>query len=187
MSAGAAIGIMLFALLFGLIIYIAVAVCCMKIFKKAGHKNAWAAWVPIYSAWVYFEVAGRPGWWALLSLISPVNIVIGFIGGIDMAKSFGKDSTFGVIMLGFLPFIGIPMLAFGKAEYLGPAGPQGASVNAAPSPQMSVPEQPYQAPVAQQPAPQDQTYSQPPVAGPVPPTPVDEPESPTPPSGPLVQ
>lgn len=102
--------------------YIFFAICLMKIFKKAGRQDTWAAWIPIYNMWVYFEVAGRPGWWALLSLISPLNIVLGIIGSIDLAKRFGKTAGFGVLMA-ILPIIGYPMLAFGDAQYDGKVEP----------------------------------------------------------------
>ena len=81
MSTGALLGMLLVMAVLGLALYVFFGVCYSKLFKKASHKNAWAGWIPLYNMWVYFEVAGRPGWWALLSLISPINIVLGFIGG----------------------------------------------------------------------------------------------------------
>ena len=117
-AAGLAIGLVLFILVFVLAAYIFFAICLMKIFKKAGRKDAWAAWIPVYNMWVYFEIAGRPGWWGLLSLISPLNLILGIIGSIDLAKKFGKDAGYG-ILLAILPIIGYPMLAFGDATYNG--------------------------------------------------------------------
>ncbi len=99
----------------------------MKIFQKAGRKDAWTAWVPIYNTWVLFEIAGRPGWWALLGFIpifgGIVAFVVGIIAMIDLAKSFGKEGGFAALLI-LLPVVGYPMLAFGDAKYHGPAGPE---------------------------------------------------------------
>jgi len=96
--------------------YIFTSVCLSKIFKKAGRPDAWAAWIPVYQMWVYFELAGRPGWWGLLTLINPISWVVSIVGGLDIAKRFGKDAIFGVV-LGVFPIIGFAILAFGDSEY----------------------------------------------------------------------
>jgi uncharacterized membrane protein YhaH (DUF805 family) len=67
------------------------------------------------------EIVGRPGWWLILFLIPFVNLVISIIVAIDLAKSFGKDTLYGVILLWFFNIIGMLMLGFGDAEYQGPA------------------------------------------------------------------
>jgi Family of unknown function (DUF5684) len=90
-----------------------------KVFEKAG-KPGWAAIIPIYNAIVILEIAGRPLWWILLYLIPLVNIVVGVIVLIDFAKSFGKGVGFAVGII-LLAFIFIPILAFGDAQYQGPA------------------------------------------------------------------
>lgn len=127
-SAGIAVGILVFLLLIGLVVYVFFAICLMKLFKKAGRIDSWAAFVPIYNTYVFFEVAGRPGWWAFLGLIPIVGSVAALltliIGSIDFAKSFGKDLGYGILMA-LLPIIGYPVLAFSNATYKGPAGPEG--------------------------------------------------------------
>ena len=84
-------------------------------FAKAG-KPGWAAIIPIYNALVLLQVAGRPWWWILLLLVPIVNIVIGVIVSIDVAKNFGKGTAFG-LGLAFLGFIFYPILGFGDARY----------------------------------------------------------------------
>ena len=42
---------------------------------KAGQPG-WAGLIPIYNLYILLQIAGRPGWWILLCLIPPVNIVI---------------------------------------------------------------------------------------------------------------
>lgn len=88
-------------------------------FKKAGEPG-WAAIVPIYNVIVLLRIIGRPLWWILLLLIPLINIVFMFIIYIDLAKSFGKGTGFGV-GLTLLQFIFFPILGFGDARYLGPA------------------------------------------------------------------
>jgi hypothetical protein len=97
-----------------------------KIFTKAG-KPGWAALIPFYDLYVLLKVAGRPGWWLILFLIPLVNLVVLIIVSIDLAKSFGKSTAFGVLALALFPFVGYPMLGFGSATYNGPAAGGGAS------------------------------------------------------------
>ena len=88
-----------------------------KIFTKAG-KPGWASIVPIYDIVVLMEIINKPLWWVVLILIPFVNIIIGVIILIELAKVFGKSSGFGVAML-FFPYVCMPILAFGDATYQG--------------------------------------------------------------------
>lgn len=90
-----------------------------KMFVKAGQPG-WGILIPIYNAYLLCKIAGRPGWWLLLLLIPIVNVVVGIILWIDVAKSFGKGVGFAMGLI-FLGFIFIPILGFGDAQYQGPA------------------------------------------------------------------
>jgi hypothetical protein len=90
-----------------------------KVFGKAGQPG-WGAIIPIVNTYFLCKVAGRPGWWVILMFIPFVNFVIWIIISIDIAKNFGKGAGFGV-GLAFLSFIFYPVLAFGSAQYRGPA------------------------------------------------------------------
>jgi Na+/glutamate symporter len=111
----------------GLILYLALIAFFIavgwKIFTKAG-KPGWAAIVPIYNLIVTMEIVGRPAWWVVLMLIPLVNLVVAILVSIDLAKSFGKSAGFG-IGLAFLGIIFAPILAFGDAQYQGPAAATG--------------------------------------------------------------
>lgn len=89
------------------------------VFTKA-NKPGWAAIVPIYNIIVMLEIIGRPLWWIVLFFIPLVNLIVGIMVAIDMAKSFGKGigTAIGLILL---PIIFYPILAFGDARYQGPA------------------------------------------------------------------
>lgn len=53
----------------------------------------------------------------LLSIAGNILIIISsIIMGVNLAKKFGKDSAYGVL-IAFLPIVGLSILAFGKAEY----------------------------------------------------------------------
>lgn len=91
-----------------------------KTFEKA-NKPGWASLIPFYNIYVMLEIIGRPGWWLILFFIPVVNVVVLIMLSIDMAKSFGKDTFYGVLMLWLLMPIGYLMLGFGDAEYQGPA------------------------------------------------------------------
>ncbi|NQW29144.1 MAG: signal peptidase I [Ignavibacteria bacterium] len=110
-------------MIFILVIYLAIGFCLGKVFEKAG-KPLWAGFVPIYNWIVMLEIVGRPSWWVILMLVPMVNIVIGFIVNIDLAKSFGKTTAWGVL-LALFSIIMLPIMAFSSdIRYIGPSVPQ---------------------------------------------------------------
>lgn len=103
-----------------LVIFLALAVAGMwQTFTKAG-KPGWAAIIPFYNIWVMMEIIGRPGWWLILFFIPIVQIVIGIITSLEMAKSFGRGIVFGILLYFFAPIMYL-ILGFGDAQYEGPA------------------------------------------------------------------
>jgi len=90
-----------------------------KIFAKAGEPG-WGVFVPIYNLYLICKISGRPEWWLILFFIPVVNIVIGLIIAMDVAKAFSKSSGFG-IGLWLLSFIFVPILGFGSAQYTQPS------------------------------------------------------------------
>jgi len=110
------------AAVFGLI-YLGVIVLLIagmwKVFTKASQPG-WAAIIPIYNLVVLLNIVGRPIWWIILFFVPLVNFIAAIMIGIDLAKSFGKDTLYG-LGLAFLSPIFIPMLGFGSAQYTGPS------------------------------------------------------------------
>jgi Ca2+/Na+ antiporter len=80
-----------------------------KLFTKAGEPG-WASLVPIYNMIVLLKISSMPWWWVLLMCIAQ------FIIPFKLAANFGKGTGFAVGLL-LLPFIFLPMLAFGDAQY----------------------------------------------------------------------
>jgi hypothetical protein len=87
------------------------------IFQKAGEPG-WAAIIPIYNYLIVIKVAGKQWWWILLMLIPIANLVVYILILDGLSKSFGKGAGF-TVGLFFLRFIFIPILGFGKAQYIG--------------------------------------------------------------------
>ena len=144
-----------------LVLCVFVLVCMWIIFRKAG-KPGWAAIVPFYNLYVLFDITWGSGMRFLLMLIPLYNIILGIQTQIRLAKAFGKGGGFAAGLI-FLPYVFMPLLAFGKGTY------QGVPIKAAPyqnnpyqnTPYQSnpyqqggysqQPQQPYQNPYSQQP------------------------------------
>ncbi|MCF6242354.1 MAG: DUF5684 domain-containing protein [Bacteroidales bacterium] len=111
-----------------MVIYVAVLVLIIasgwKIFEKAGQPG-WAVLIPIYNAIIMLKIVGKPWWWLFLMMIPYVGMVWGIWTINLLSKSFGKSEGFtvGLVLLGIVFF---PMLAFGDAQYQGPAAADAA-------------------------------------------------------------
>lgn len=88
------------------------------IFLKA-NKPGWAAIIPVYNTYVMLEVVGKPWWWLLLLLIPIVNIVFAILMMRELARVFGQGVAFTVGLI-FLPFVFMPLLAWGNYKYTAP-------------------------------------------------------------------
>ncbi len=104
-------------IIFGIMTMVIEIIGAWYMFEKAGEPG-WAAIIPIYNYLIGIKIAGKPWWYILLMLIPVVNLIIYIIILNGLAKNFGKGSGF-TIGLFFFRFIFIPILGFGKAEYIG--------------------------------------------------------------------
>jgi hypothetical protein len=91
-----------------------------KVFVKTGEPG-WAALVPVYNLITMLKITGKLLWWLAMFCIPFANFVVIVMITINLAKSFGKSSGFG-LGLRFLGVVFFPILAFGDARYQGPAG-----------------------------------------------------------------
>lgn len=76
--------------------------------------------IPLLNTYILLRIVGRPGWWLLLTLIPLVNIVIGIILMVGLARSFGHGVPFAIGLILLAPIF-ILILAFGSSRYVGPA------------------------------------------------------------------
>lgn len=107
-------------LLLYLVLYLVGLAPLYGVLSKAG-KPGWAAFVPIYNIILTLEVVGRPVWWVILYFIPIVNIIPIIIVALDMAKSFGRGTGYGIGLI-FLSWFFMLGLWLGSATYQGPAG-----------------------------------------------------------------
>jgi len=105
----------LFLLLFVSVIYMASG---WLIFSKA-QRPGWMAIIPVFNTLVLLEIVNKPWWWIFLFLIPGINIIFIFWTIYLLSKYFGKNVSFAAGLF-FLPFIFVPVLGFGNAQYLNP-------------------------------------------------------------------
>lgn len=95
------------------------AICIVgswKMYEKAGHAG-WKSLIPFYRQYILFDIVYPDhGWKFLLMLIPIVNIVIGIILYIDLAKAYDMPGVFAVGLILLNPIF-VCILGFGDAKY----------------------------------------------------------------------
>jgi hypothetical protein len=99
-----------------LVIILFFIVCGWILFSKAGVPGILSL-IPIVNVFFMVKIAGKPLWWFILLFIPIVNIIISLLLCLALAERFGKGALMGIVLF-FLPFIGLPILAF-TGEYQG--------------------------------------------------------------------
>lgn len=145
-AGGLIAGILMFMvviIIISLVIAILKLIGTWKMLTKAG-ESGWKSLIPFYNQWTLCKVAGISPYWVLeIIVVSMINTVLnGILGSnvisgilslivyantiyfwvilsISLAKSFGKDTGFGVATV-FFSFITYPMMGMGSATYVGP-------------------------------------------------------------------
>lgn len=145
-AGGLIAGILMFMvviIIISLVIAILKLIGTWKMLTKAG-ESGWKSLIPFYNQWTLCKVAGISPYWVLeIIVVSMINTVLnGILGSnvisgilslivyantiyfwvilsISLAKSFGKDTGFGVATV-FFSFITYPMMGMGSATYAGP-------------------------------------------------------------------
>ena len=150
-STGYSLGFFWGSLVPFLIVAVLPIVAMWKVYVKAGIPG-WGVLVPIYNMYLLFKIAWNTKmcWIMLACSILPgilsgfvvgmdgnealagvlpllmmagviATLVIGIINTVKLAKAFGKGGGFAVGLI-FLSIIFYCILAFGKAQYIGPEG-----------------------------------------------------------------
>lgn len=143
--ASLAIGFFLIVLAIVIAFLVIMVISNWKILTKA-NEEGWKALIPFYNKWTLCEVVGLSPYWviellvvqalylfinqvlegsfvviSLSWLVSLNSLYFNVVYSLSLAKSFGKDKSFGILTV-FFPVITLPMLAFGKSEYVGKNG-----------------------------------------------------------------
>lgn len=103
-----------------LLLFLPMIIGMWKIFVKAGQPG-WAALVPIYNYIVAMQLIGKPWWWWLMYNIPFYGWYLAIVDMLTLVRCFGKDVGFLIGMI-LLPYVFIPILGFGSAQYSPPAG-----------------------------------------------------------------
>jgi membrane-bound ClpP family serine protease len=143
-----------------LVVSIVGLVAMWRIFTKAG-KPGWAAIIPLYNAVVLLQIVGRPFWFLLLLFVPFANIVVAALVAIDLAKSFGRSTAFGLLLNFLFAPIGQLIIGLGGSQYVGPQGMGGGAggagvvptVSGAPVAAAAQPQSPQVQPAQPQPTP----------------------------------
>ncbi len=114
----ALLGVYAVAMIISFILAIILLIALWKLFAKAGQPG-WAAIIPFYNTYVLFDVAMGNGLLFLLCFIPVVGIVMIYVAYAKLALAYGKGTGF-VVGTVLLPYIFLPILAFGNNQYIGP-------------------------------------------------------------------
>lgn len=107
-----------------LLVYLAIIVLIVASLWKISAKMGDPGWMGIIPIFNYYRIfaRSRPEQAVLLTIVTLFCFIAGIIGSLDLAKLFGKSAGFGIGVV-LLPFVFLPMLAFGNATYQGPPPP----------------------------------------------------------------
>lgn len=114
---------LIFVVLFLLIpfaFFVVMVVSLWKLYEKMGDPG-WAGIIPVFNYYRLF-IRSRPEQAVAWTIGSFFCFIGGIVAMVDLATLFGKDAAYAIGLI-FLPFVFMPMLAFGSATYQGPAAP----------------------------------------------------------------
>ncbi|WP_159501744.1 DUF5684 domain-containing protein [Microbacterium sp. 18062] len=106
--------------IFGLIVYVLVAIALWRVFAKAGWPGILAI-IPIVNVFILVKIAGYSAWLTLLYVIPIVGWVFSIVVAVRVGRGFGRGGAFSFFLLWLIPFIGYFILGYGRAVYSKPA------------------------------------------------------------------
>ncbi|MFC1962147.1 DUF5684 domain-containing protein [Chloroflexota bacterium] len=84
---------------YGIVVYIWLAICLQQIAKKTSTSDDWLAWIPIVNLYLLCKIVGRSGWWIIAFLIPVLNVIVLIIWWWAMAEKRNKPGWLGVLMI----------------------------------------------------------------------------------------
>ncbi len=85
--------------LFCIGVYVYYGLCLLRIAQRTGTKSAWWAWVPFLNGLLFFRIAGRPLWWAVLVVVPGVNVYILLRILVDVCRRCGESGWLTIVLL----------------------------------------------------------------------------------------
>ena len=145
MLAGIIAGAFLVYVLFGIVLYLLMCTAFFLLFRKAGVKYPWLAYIPIAQLWPYFQTIKKNTWnvlWFLLPMVagilgtdfqsalggflvvvtSVVIAVLGILWQVRFLKAFNMSPWLLLLLIGFvIPILGFlfELAYFGILLYMG--------------------------------------------------------------------
>lgn len=125
------------------VFYVWSSLALMSVFKKADHPQPWAAWIPFYRDFVFFETGGQTGWFMFLGIASSIVLSLSteefgarwfltlfasiLVSGaaavfwifaiVNINKAFGKHLLGYTILAILLPLIWLSILAWDRSHF----------------------------------------------------------------------
>jgi len=96
-----------------LILFLAPVAGFYKMYEKAGYKG-WMALVPFYNLWIWKEITRKPFWWLLFFLFPFINVFMGFLYIIELAKCFNQKKIWEQALSVIFPFLWMPYIGFSE-------------------------------------------------------------------------
>jgi hypothetical protein len=92
-------GFLFIFLIFGLVMYVYVALALQTIAQKTDTENAWLAWIPIANIVLMLNIAKKPIWWIILFFIPLVSFVMYILVWMGIAEERGKPNWWGILLI----------------------------------------------------------------------------------------
>jgi hypothetical protein len=92
-------GMLSFLFIVVLIYYIYFATCLFRLAKKTNTTRAWFAWLPILDFLLMTKIAQKPAWWIIFFFLPGLNIIVGILLWMGIAKAIGKPEWLGILMI----------------------------------------------------------------------------------------
>ncbi len=90
------------------------------VFRKAGQPG-WKVLIPVYNLYIWVKISGKPRWWIIFLLVPYINIFMVMLLLVELLKGFNRDTIGAQVLCILFPYVYLPMLGFGKAEFIHPA------------------------------------------------------------------
>lgn len=102
----------------GTVISLVEVVSLWALFVKVG-RSGWEILIPIYDVYALADIGcDMPLLWTILAFVPFANVVAYCVIMYKLAMAFDQSVVFAIFLI-ILPGIGIPLLAFGSAQYGG--------------------------------------------------------------------